>query len=160
MDDDDVEKEEHNNVAYGKFEEDGERDCVVAQDEVQMDDVAEDEVDDDDVEGGMIMRLSMMMLRRRKRVILRMMRCRIMMLGMMMMRRMMMMRMMMQRGRNRMIARRKILWTEQMMIRVKLAYPSAKHPCEKWRCFRSKDENGKEGRPRNGLSFDLERDLF
>ena len=35
------------------------------------------------------------------------------------------------------------------IIRMKLPHPSTRHPCEKWTCFRSKDENGKEGRKGN-----------
>ena len=78
MEDDDVEKEEDDDVEEDNVEEEDDKDEHVAEDEVDDHDVAEDEVEDDDVEDDDVKgeKDDDLMLRRRKMIMLRMMRLR------------------------------------------------------------------------------------
>ena len=78
MEDDDVEKEEDDDVEEDNIEEEDDKDEHVAEDEVDDHDVAEDEVEDDEVEDDDVKgeKDDDLMLRRRKMIMLRMMRLR------------------------------------------------------------------------------------
>ena len=78
MEDDDVEKEEDDDVEEDNVEEEDDKDEHVAEDEVDDHDVAEDEVEDDEVEDDDVKgeKDDDLMLRRRKMIMLRMMRLR------------------------------------------------------------------------------------